>query len=280
MSTIATPHRCHALTPHNPFHWTLPMKRTTHVLIATLLALASALPASAKDKGKEKSKDKVERETIQYKNTPRYCYYQIPSAADPKTPLPAVVLVHQQSNYATEMTKYWHDFASQQGFIIIAPESLTYAQWEGANDGPDFFHACVDATDKLHPIDRSRIYIFGRRGGGVYTMFIALYDSTYYAAAAVHGAVMDPSSYNTMSQAQRKIPFGLWMGDRDPMLTVYNAQNEEAAFKAQDFPFELHVMSFTAGGYEGSADEIDEQAWKFFQKYQLPSGSGATAPSR
>lgn len=256
------------------------MKRATLVLIATLLVLASALPAPAKDKGKEKSKDKVERLTVQYKNAPRYCYYQIPAAADPKTPLPAVVLVHQQSNYATEMTKYWHDFASQQRFIIIAPESLTYAQWEGANDGPDFFHACVDATDKLHPIDRSRIYIFGRRGGGVYTMAIALYDSTYYAAAAVHGAVMDPSSYTMISQARRKIPFGLWMGDRDPMLSVDNAQNEEAAFKAEGFPFELHLMSFTAGGYEGSADEINEQAWKFFQKYQLPNASGAASPSR
>jgi len=252
------------------------VKRLSVLLLAALLAAASALPAWAKTKAKEKEKDKIDRLSVQYKNKSRDCYYQIPSDVDPKTPIPAVVLVHNQNNYASQLTKYWHDFAGQQGFIIIAPESLTYAEWTGADDGPPFFHACVAAVNKLHPIDPYRLYLFGQRGGGLYAMFMGLYDANYYAAIAVHGAVMDAANFSVMKTAPRKIPIGLWMGDRDPMLTVDNAQNEESAFKAGGFPFELHVLSFTAGGYEGVADEVNEQVWEFFQKNPLP---GAPAPA-
>lgn len=251
------------------------MKRSLPALSVALLALTFASPAFAKSKGKDKEKDKVDRLSIQYQNKSRNCYYQIPASVDPKTPIAAVVLVHNQDNYASQMTKYWHDYAAQQGFIIIAPESLTYAQWEGSTDGPPFFHACIDAVDKLHPIDRSRIFLFGQRGGGVYAMFLGLYDANYYGAIAVHGAVMDASTFHVMTGAPRKIPIGLWMGDRDPMLTVDNAQNEQAAFKAGGFPFELHVLSFTAGGYEGVADEVNEQVWKFFQANPLPGAAPA-----
>jgi poly(3-hydroxybutyrate) depolymerase len=255
------------------------VKRSSVLLLAALLVATIPLPAGAKAKGKEKEKDKVDRLSVQYNNKSRDCYYQIPSAADAKTPLPAVVLVHNQSNYATQMTKYWHDYASQEGFIIIAPESLTYAEWTGADDGPPFFHACVAAVDKLHPIDPGRLYIFGQRGGGVYAMFLGLYDSNYYAAIAVHGAIMDAANFaGAMKTARRKIPIALWMGDRDPLITVGNAENEHDAFKAGGFPFELHVMPFTAGGYEGVADEVNEQVWKFFQENPLP-GAAPAAPA-
>ena len=252
------------------------MKRV-RLIAAGLLAVLSAAPVFAKEK---KPKPKVERETIQLKGVPRFCYYQIPATDDPKAPLPTVVLVHDQNNYATQVTKYWHDYAAHEGFIIVAPQSLTFAQWSGTTDGPDLFHGCVDAIDKIHPVDRSRIYIFGDTGGGVYTMAMALYDSTYYAAAAVHEAVMDAANFGMMNQAQRKIPIAMWMGDRDPMLSINIAQNEENAFKAKGFPFFLHVMSFTSGGYEGSADVVNEGAWKFFKQYQLPGAAGAAPAAK
>lgn len=257
------------------------MNRIFVLLLTALFAATPALPAWAKskDKDKEKDTDKVERLTVQYKGKTRDCYYQIPSGAAPKSPLPTVVLLHQQGNYATEMTKYWHRFAGRQGFIIVAPESLTYAQWDGQDDGPLFFRACVAAVNKLHPVDPYRIYLFGHRGGGLYGMFIGLYDSNYYAAIAVHGAIMDPGNFNSaMKSAQRKIPIALWLGDRDPMDSVENAERERDAYKAGGFPFELHILSFTAGGYEGVYDEVNEQAWKFFLDNPLPGAPPYTPP--
>ena len=173
----------------------------------------------------------------------------------------------------------WHQLASQEKFIIIAPESLSNMIWDSKVDGPDYLHAVVAEVAKKHPIDQRRVYLFGESTGGVYATAVGLFDSQYWAATAVHDAKLDASNYSLFKYAQRKEPFALWLGDRDPNLKVDEAQNEKEAFTAAGFPFLLKVMVFSNGEYGGNYDQVNEGAWKFFQQYQLP-GPGQTAANQ
>ncbi len=244
-------------------------------LIATLLLVSIAtLPAAAK------SKDKPESGSFTFNGQQRTYGYQIPSSADPNTPLPAVVALHDQGGWATDMMGAWKGLASQRGFILIAPEALHNTEWNSQVDGPPFLHAVVDEVSKKHPIDRTRVYLFGLLGGGVYATALGLYDSTYWAATAVHAAVLDPTNYSLFSHAPRKEPFEDWVGDGDGNHDMTSMTNEHDAFVKAGFPFELHVIPNSSGTYWNVLDEVNEGSWKFFTKYHLDAAPPAAAPAQ
>lgn len=111
----------------------------------------------------------------------------MPTAVDAKTPVPAVVLLHDQGGWASDVMTYWHSYVSRLGIVVIAPEALSNTLWNSQADGPAYLHEVVAEVNKLHSIDTRRVYLFGERGGGTYAMTVGLFDSTYWAATAVHG---------------------------------------------------------------------------------------------
>lgn len=245
-------------------------------LIATLLFVPLAtLPAAAK------GKDKPEGGTFTFNGQQRSYSCQIPSSADPTTPLPVVVALHDQGGWASDMMGAWKGLASQRGFILIAPESLHNTLWDSQVDGPAYLHAVVDEVAKKHPIDRTRVYLFGLLGGGVYATALGLYDSTYWAATSVHAAIMDPSNYGLFAHAARKEPFEDWVGDQDGDHSPRMLANEHDAFVKAGFPFELHIIPNSSGTYWNVLDEVNEGSWKFFTKYHLdaaPQSAAASTP--
>lgn len=238
------------------------MKRPLILLLAVFSAVLLASPAFAKDK--------ADRGNLTFENQSRTYYIQIPPNADPNTPLPLVLLLHEQGQYATSVFRYWHTLGASQGFIVVAPESLHMDQWEARGDPPGFFHAVVADAAKKHPVDPKRVYLFGEGGGGVYALAIGLYDSEFFAATAVYAAVLDPGNYSLFDSARRKIPFAIWLGDRDPNIALNVVQNQKDAFTAHGFPYQLTVIRFTAGGYGSSSDQVNEGAWDFFRKNPIP----------
>lgn len=258
------------------------MKRNRLWLIAALVvAAACAIPLvyqgmqRAIHNGPPHSPDWwIDRAPLVYQGAARTCRFVISSRPPRATPLPAVVLLHGDEYDASRILDIWRDYALQQRFILVVPESLNRNEWLPASDGPGFLQACVDAVAQRHPIDRTRVYLFGDGAGGGFALSVALEDSTFYAAAAVHSAALGPSMDPLLDRAPRKIPIALWTGDRDPLLPVAAAQSEQNAFALRGFPFQLHVVSYAAGGYEGVATEIDPAIWQFLRGYSLPA-SGA-----
>jgi poly(3-hydroxybutyrate) depolymerase len=247
------------------------MNRGPILLSCLLLSLLAALPASAK------SKDKVEHGSFTFEGQKRDYSYQIPSAADPNTPLPVVVALHDQGGWASDVVGSWKALASIRGFILIAPESLHNTMWNSQVDGPPFLHAVVDEVAKIHPIDRSRIYLFGLLGGGVYATALGIYDSNFWAATAVHAAIMDPSNYSLFAHAPRKEPFEDWVGDQDGDHPLRELSNEHDAFVKAGFPFELKVIPNSSGTYWNVQDQVNEGSWKFFSQYHLDTVAPAAA---
>jgi poly(3-hydroxybutyrate) depolymerase len=247
------------------------MNRAPILISCILLSLLAALPASAK------TKDKPEHGSFTFNGQKRDYSYQIPSAADPNKPLPAVVLLHEQGGWASDIIGAWKGFASQQGFIIIAPESLHNTLWDSQVDGPPYLHAVVDEVAKIHPIDYSRVYLFGVTSGGVYATALGIYDAGYWAATAVHAAIMDPSNYSLFAHAPRKEPFEDWVGDQDADHDLRMMANEHDAFVKAGFPFELKIIPNSSGTYNNVVDQVNEGSWKFFTKYHLDTAAPAAA---
>jgi poly(3-hydroxybutyrate) depolymerase len=246
------------------------MNRCLSLAAALVLAGLATFPAAAK------SKDKPDHGSFTFQGQKRDYSYQIPSAADPSKPLPAVVLLHDQGGWASDVMGAWKGYASQQGFIIIAPESLHNTFWNSQTDGPPYLHAVVDEVAKIHPIDRTRVYLWGVLGGGVYALALGIYDSGYWAATGVHAAILDPTNYSLFAHAQRKEPFTDWVGDQDADHDLRMMGNQHDAFVKAGFPFELHIIPNSSGSYGNVLDQVNEGCWKFFTKYHLDAAPQTT----
>lgn len=250
------------------------MQRSLSLIAVLLLLPLATLPAAAK------AKDKPESGNFTFDGQQRTYGYQIPAAADPNTPLPVVVALHDQGGWASDMMGSWKGLASQRGFILIAPESLHNTEWNSQVDGPAYLHAVVDDIAKKHPVDRTRVYLFGLLGGGVYATAVALYDSTYWAATSVHAAILDPANYALFAHAARKEPFEDWVGDGDGNHDMREMTNQHDAFVKAGFPYELHVIPNSSGTYWNVVDTVNEGSWKFFTKYHLDAApQTAAAPA-
>lgn len=248
--------------------------RRTSLLIVLIATLAIALPAFAK------GKDKVEHHSFTFDGKDRTYFYEIPSAADANKPLPAVVLLHAQGGWATDVSGLWQSYASHQGFIIIAPESLSNTMWNSSVDGPNYLHAVVAEVNKLHPIDPQRIYLFGETSGGVYAMALGLFDANFWAATCVHQALMDQSNYRLFEHAPRKEPFQVWDGDEDPNISINELTNQYGAFKKAGFSYDLKVIQNSSGAYTGSfADSVNEGCYKFFMKNPNTAAAAPAPPA-
>src|SRR6202012_2615985 len=164
------------------------MKRFTRLSVVCLLGLIAAMPTFAKDK--------VQNIKFDFHGKQRNYLLLIPGSAAPNTPLPAVMLLHAQGGYNSDVMGLWHSFASIQGFIAIAPESTSNNMWDSRLDGPDFLHAVVLDVSKKHPIDPTKLFLFGDDSGGIYGYEIALFDSPNWASACAEHAILDTRNYS------------------------------------------------------------------------------------
>jgi poly(3-hydroxybutyrate) depolymerase len=240
-------------------------RRAAAVLLAAVLAPAP--PAHAYRKA---PKDPVERLTFTWDGVQRAYFCLIPNVTDAQAPLPVVVLLHGSDHDGSEMTGAWRDLASQQGFILVAPNSLHTEVWNLQSDSPAFLHAAVDQVAAQHPIDRKRIYLFGHSGGANYAIVLALLDSQYFAAVGAHAGALDSGDDKLFPYAGRKIPIALWVGAQDPLFPVTTVMATRDAFDAHGFPVQLVVIPNHGHFYEGFSKQVNQQAWEFFKRNALP----------
>jgi poly(3-hydroxybutyrate) depolymerase len=227
-------------------------------LVLLLCSLLLAAPASAKDK--------IKKSDFKFGGKWRTYYSYVP---DKEGPLPLVVLLHGSGRNGGIMASEWKRLASTENFIFVAPNSYDPAVWQFQKDGPDFIRAIVELVRAEHAVDDNRIYLFGHSGGAVYALALAVIDSEYFAATAVHAGALSPDRFSSVASAKRRMPIAIWVGDHDIFFPVDVVKMTKEVFESNGFHVELSILTNEGHNYESGAGDVNTKAWEFFRRTRL-----------
>jgi predicted esterase len=212
-------------------------------------------------------------------------YYLL--SPDGRKPAPLLLLLHGSGGSGLFMLEQWTDVASREDIILLAPDSLHMDEgWDLHADGPDFIHAVIDAVAAAHPVDFHRLYVFGQSGGAVYTLTLAMLESEYFAAAALHaGAWRRAAEYRVMDYARRKIPISIWVGDEDEYFPVTSVNNTRRVLSDAGFPVTLNLLRDRRHSLLDVPKDFNAEVWAFLGGHVLddipkyaPYRLGASGP--
>jgi poly(3-hydroxybutyrate) depolymerase len=207
------------------------------------------------------------RLTFEFADNSRTYYCFIPDQAGP---LPLVVLLHGSGRNGQVMVDAWKDLALKEHFIVAAPDSYNSSAWAFKTDSPAFFHAVVEQVKRRHAVDESRIYLFGHSAGAVHALVLAIVDSRFYAATAVHAGALPPGYESLLfAQADRRMPIAIWVGSKDPLFSVDAVTATKHLFEANGFQVKLAVIPDHDHNYYLISDEVNRNAWDFLRTARL-----------
>jgi poly(3-hydroxybutyrate) depolymerase len=232
------------------------MKKNTFLSLVLLFVLAIVLSAPAS------AADKVQTLSFDFGGKSRTYYFLAP--AD-NAPLPLVILPHGSGRNGNVMTDAWKGLASKENFIIAAPDAYK-SDWLLATDGPNFMHELVEQVKSKHAVDPGRIYLFGHSGGAEYALMLALLESEYFAAAAIHAGAMHKENSNLFDYAKRKIPISIWVGDRDQFYSLEVVKATREMFQANGFDVGVSVIPIHDHNYYIVSGNVNKEAWEFLKK--------------
>jgi poly(3-hydroxybutyrate) depolymerase len=238
-------------------------------LIAAMTLLA-ALPV-------QPAQDEVSKQSFQVAGLRRSFYLYSPAAVVEPAP-PLLLLLHGSYGKANEMAQRWAGLARTHGFIVVAPVAREREAWQIRADGPQFIHALVDEVERLHPIDRRRLYLFGHSGGAVYALTLSMLESDYFAATAVHaGAWREPNEFIAVPYAKRAIPVALFVGDRDEYFRLQDVRKTHEALQEAGHPSNLTIIPGHVHNYAQVADEVNLAAWNWLKVYSSSAAPTSSA---
>jgi poly(3-hydroxybutyrate) depolymerase len=188
---------------------------------------------------------------------------------DSEGPLPLVVLLHGSGRNGQIMVDAWKDLAAREHFIVAAPDAFDSAAWSPKNDPPAFLHAMVEQLKAQHPVDANRIYLFGHSAGAEYALILAILDSHYFAATAVHAGALQPANLKLLAYAGRRMSIAIWVGDRDLFFPLDLVTATKKQFESSGFPVELTVIPNHDHNYYAISDQVNAKAWEFLKNRQL-----------
>jgi len=232
----------------------LPGLRFVRVLLfLSILLLRSS--ASASDSGSRTARcGEVDQ---------RYLY----ATPDPDHWLPVLVLLHGAGDRAANMAQAWGELARQQKIVLLAPELPRDPEFESG--APRIFRCMVEDARKFLRIDAQRIYLFGNSMGGYLAYDSAMFESEYFAAAAVHGMRIADDYQWILTRAQRKTPIAIYIGDHDQFFPLESVRRTRDLLQNAGFPVHYVELEHHDHNYYALADKINRDAWEFLRFKQL-----------
>lgn len=230
------------------------------ILLLVLCVAAATVHAQAAE---------IMRANLTFNGAERTYYLYVPDT--PKLAIPLIVLLHGSGGEGSGILALWKTDAEANGIMLVAPNAANREKWNLRHDGPDLIHALVEGVAARHPVDRRRIYLFGQSAGAVYSLTLAMLESQYFAAMAVHaGAWRQTGEFAVMKLARRRIPMAIVIGDKDEYFSLGAVRRTEAALKHAGFPFELTVIPGHHHGYNPTNNaEINRIVWTFLSAHAL-----------
>lgn len=231
------------------------------MLRCLLLVAAIAAPLIADDT--------ITRETMTSGGTSRQYFKYVPDTLKPDAEAPLLVLLHGSGRDGKSLADPWKNLAKKEGIILAAPNSTDSAAWHLKHDGPYLIADLVDVVRSHHTVDLKRIYLFGHSAGAIQGLMLGLLESEYFAAVAVHAGALPSSSFDLIAMADRKIPFGIWVGTRDPLFPLSAVEATKTAMEQKGLSVRLRPVQNHTHDYYRRAGEINAEAWAFLKEHRL-----------
>ncbi len=213
--------------------------------------------------------DVIRRETIKSQSKNRTYHIFVPEKSDRATPSPLIVVLHGSGDSGMMPVSRWREFAKAHGIIIAGPNALDSQNWRIPDDAPEFIYEMVEALKAKHSIDPRRVYLFGHSGGAIVGLCLALMESEYFAAAAIHAGALEPEHSVIVDRARRKIPISLIVGTKDPLFPVADLRETRRMLGSRGFYVELHEIKDHTHDYGKRYKLINDMIWNFFQDRKL-----------
>lgn len=224
-----------------------------------LLLLSLSVPASAKSDPQKLS--------ITFQGKSRTYYIFVPESGS--GPKPLLLLLHGSGRNGMSLIDPWKGLAEKEGIILVAPDSLNSQEWAFPVDGPNFLHEVVEAVRAKYPVDAKRVYLFGHSAGAVFSLYMGIAESKYFAAVAIHAGALRDNADQYMDHAERKTPIAIWVGNKDPFFSLEAVHATRDSLTAHGFQPKLTEMPGHDHNYYGVAGEINKAIWDFLRAQQL-----------
>lgn len=230
------------------------------ILVFILLALCQPVIASSPEITKEK---------IISGGKSRSFYLFVPDKFSAAKRVPLLVLLHGSGGNGLSLVEKWKDVAEKEGIILAGPDSSNSGLWATPEDGPEFLRDVVEALHAKHPINARRVYLFGHSAGASYALYMSIFESQYFAAAAIHAGALEPQTYSYIDVARRKTPIAMWVGTLDHQAALTGARATRDALNARGFDVRLTEIPGHDHSYYRLAPKINQEAWGFLQQHEL-----------
>jgi polyhydroxybutyrate depolymerase len=234
------------------------MKKTFWLLIVVFVGVVGTVCAND-----------IRKESMVSLNKKREYYLYAPRTPDSSKLLPLVVVLHGSGDTGLMPLKRWKDLADRENIIIAGPNALNREAWRIPEDAPTPIYEMIEALKKRYPIDPQRVYLFGHSGGAIVALYLALLQSEYFAAAAIHAGALYPKDGPFVERTRRKIPFSLFVGTRDPLFPVADLRQTRDMLTSRGFSVDLTEIEGHNHDYGRRSDEINKMIWQFFLKHRL-----------
>jgi len=196
----------------------------------------------------------------------------VPKALPSGSAVPLLVVLHGSGGDGAGLVDKWQGLAAEEKMILVGPDSRDPNFWAAPVDGPDFLYDIVERLKKAYPIDPRRVYLFGHSGGAVFTLLTSMWESQYFAAAAIHaGALADFEAVDGVATAKRKIPIEIFSGTADPIFPINEVRMTRDTLRNGGFPVSLIEIPGHDHNYFAISPKINRQAWDYLKHYILPA---------
>lgn len=219
-----------------------------------------SIPASAQQ---------VQKEITNLGGKARAYYLFVPDKLTKDPPAPLLVLLHGSGRNGFSLVDKWKDLAKKEGIILVGPDALNSQGWSSPIDGPDFLRDLITELQTKYPIDPHRMYLFGHSAGASFALYMALYESEYFAATAIHAGALTNQDELIVKRAKRKIPIYIAVGTVDRSFPLADVRATRDMLNSNDFNAQLIEMPGHDHWYYDLAPKINAAAWTFLKEQKL-----------
>lgn len=212
---------------------------------------------------------RIEKHTLTSRGKERLYYLFVPDSADQEHRLPLLITLHGSGRNGLSLVEKWKALAAKSGVIVAGPDSTNTRYWSPPEDGPQLLQDLVEEIKKSYAIDDRRVYLFGHSAGAGFALQMALIESEYFAAVAVHAGLLQPEAYSLTRYASRKIPFAMFVGTNDSLFPLQAVRATRDHLQKAGFVAELTEIRNHTHDYYGRSASINKSAWGFLEQHSL-----------